>query len=78
MKPAVCHLCNKSIASDFGRKGDHVEFLDYEYTGSMINHPPGWEWFCSAHIDAAMELKNYSAADALIILKLKYELSKDE
>ena len=78
MKPAICYLCNKSLACDTGRKGDHVEFLDYEYIGDIDGHPAGWEWFCSEHIDAAMELKHYSAADALVILKIKYDISKVE
>lgn len=62
MRPPECAVCGKSFIP--GKNGDGVQFQlsikeKIEQKG-MVEHPPGFEWFCSLHLPIAMKYKDLS------------------
>lgn len=73
MKPAVCCICGKSALEEkSNKKGDWVEFEDYDPDKYSLSHPIGLEYFCSEHIVHAIPLKHKKSEEALIELKKSF------
>lgn len=74
MKPAVCFLCGKAaVDEDPGRKGDWIEFSNYEPESNItLEHPEGMEYVCGDHVEKAKELKSLNSLDALHRLQKEF------
>lgn len=76
MRPPICAICDK----DFYFQGGLVQFALSEKEKEemkrfeepdFVGHPPGLEWFCGEHIEAAKSLSHLTISEAFKILKQK-------
>ncbi len=67
MKPANCVLCNQNHSQ---QHGEWVMFADYQaLEAHVIGHPPGFEFFCHAHVPYAKSFSSMPAQQAIQLLK---------
>ncbi len=77
MRPPICAVCYKR----FSNGGGLVRFVLTEEEQKRaekfkqpgyVGHPPGLEWFCDEHWQAAKDLSNLTKTEALKQLRLKF------
>ena len=78
MKPPVCSICQKRFFEGGGlvrfkeTEEDKLFNKRFEQKG-FVGHPTNVFWFCSEHIEEAMEYQDLTKIEAFKILKKREE-----
>lgn len=67
-------LCGKPAINEIApNRGDWIEFSDYRpQDTTSLSHPPGLEYFCDEHVEAAKLLASMPSTEVLTALEEQF------